>query len=148
MLPRICIFLAGLTGAAAVVLGAYEDHGVKKALLAEINLSEEFAVKRIEHGEKATEYQIIHAGVLLAVGLLAFQRKHIFLCIATVALFGGVLFFCGGLHYHCLTGNADFIPLVPYGGGMLIVGWIALGCSALVGRPKNPKETSTVNYKT
>lgn len=41
-------------------------------------------------------------------------------------LTGGMVLFSGSCYYHALTGNTTIRKVTPYGGMMLIFGWLAM----------------------
>uniref|UniRef100_A0A4W3H543 Uncharacterized protein n=1 Tax=Callorhinchus milii TaxID=7868 RepID=A0A4W3H543_CALMI len=38
----------------------------------------------------------------------------------------GMVMFCGSLYYQALTGDSTFTKAAPYGGSLLIFGWVAM----------------------
>jgi uncharacterized membrane protein YgdD (TMEM256/DUF423 family) len=73
---------------------------------------------------------MIHALALVAVGGLTAARFSR-CCGAAILLFvAGTLLFSGGLAVHALTGRIGHWAIVPGGGLLLILGWIALAAHA------------------
>jgi uncharacterized membrane protein YgdD (TMEM256/DUF423 family) len=106
---RLCVVGAGVSGALAMVLAAMAAHGLEPQ-----------AAGWIERGSR---YQLLHAAVILAVGIGQGQGK----CLkAAAALFAaGTLLFSGSLYAMALFGwplNA----LVPFGGTSFILGWLLI----------------------
>lgn len=119
---RFFLGFAGLAGAAAVIAGASADHALAghphRAHLARIG----------------AEYGLIHAAALLAViWIIASVARGWPQTVARVAAWCFVVaevFFCGGL-YTAAAGSHAMLPLVPVGGTLFIIGWLALFASAL-----------------
>lgn len=63
---------------------------------------------------------MLHSAALLAVPFAS--RPMI-----TGALFlGGISLFCGPLYYHAIRDDAQFRRVTPYGGMLLLAGWISI----------------------
>ncbi|XP_043932954.1 transmembrane protein 256 [Protopterus annectens] len=103
--------LAGLSGALAVTAGAYGAHGFRHSDADEY---------RRELFETANKYHFIHSLALLGV-------PHCRLpLLAGSLLASGMTLFCGVFYYHALTGDSSLSKAAPYGGTLLIAGWVAL----------------------
>lgn len=131
MSPRMWILLAGLLGASGVGLGAFQAHGLER-WLTKRGVSAADVEHRSANCEVAVRYQLIHAVALLGVGLLAGQGRSALAHASGVLFLLGVLFFSGGLYLGVFTGSMLHWSIVPSGGLLLIVGWLAL---AAQGRP-------------
>jgi uncharacterized membrane protein YgdD (TMEM256/DUF423 family) len=130
MNPKIWLVLAGLLGAAGVALGAYHAHGLQGWLEGQGLDSAEVA-KRMHNCEVGVRYQMYHALALAVVALLAFRGNAASLTIAGLCFFLGVLIFSGLLYGIVFTGIKILGAIVPIGGVLLIVGWLALAWAAL-----------------
>jgi uncharacterized membrane protein YgdD (TMEM256/DUF423 family) len=130
MNPKIWLVLAGLLGAAGVALGAYHAHGLQGWLEGEGLDSAEVA-KRMHNCEVGVRYQMYHALALAAVAMLAFRHHAASLTIAGLCFFLGVMIFSGLLYGIVFTGIKILGAIVPLGGVLLIVGWLALAWAAL-----------------
>uniref|UniRef100_A0A2P2HYC2 Transmembrane protein 256 homolog n=1 Tax=Hirondellea gigas TaxID=1518452 RepID=A0A2P2HYC2_9CRUS len=108
---RIFVRLAGLSGAAAVALGAYGAHVFYQRPTSE-------DLKQVY--ETANRYHFLHTIALLSVPLCRKPK------LAGTLFAGGMLIFCGSCYYYALTGNRSVRQYTPYGGMMLIAGWLAL----------------------
>ncbi|MGH9489907.1 MAG: DUF423 domain-containing protein, partial [Terriglobales bacterium] len=79
------------------------------------------------------EYGLIHAAALLAViAVIAVAARGWPQTVARVAAWCFVVaevLFCGGL-YTAAAGSHALLPLVPVGGTLFIIGWLALFASA------------------
>jgi uncharacterized membrane protein YgdD (TMEM256/DUF423 family) len=118
---RFIFGFAGLAGAAAVIAGAAADHALgshpHRAHLARI----------------AAQYGLVHAAALLGIGLLLAsvppRWPRTAVRITGWCFVVAEVFFCGGLYTAAAGGNA-LLPLVPVGGTLFILGWLALFASA------------------
>lgn len=133
MLPKFCIVVGGLLGATAVALGAMETHALKKRLEAQMCPAEQIT-RRLENAQTAGRYQIVHALAILAIGAAAHQRQHWLWAVAVTAMLLGSLCFSGILHLFALTGNETLLPLVPLGGGSLILAWLAISLAGFLAK--------------
>ena len=112
-LPRIFILCAGIAGAAGVAGAAAAEHGGRNNL------------------RLAALFLLLHAPALLAVGLGDRERKF---APAALMLTLGLAVFSGDLAARDLLGRALFPMAAPLGGGLLILGWLALAALAAVRR--------------
>lgn len=100
--------LAGLSGALAVALGAYEAHApsLKKG------------PEQARAFEAATRYHFIHTLALLSLPLCRYPP-------VTAAFFiGGIIMFCGTCYYDAFTNDKRFSKITKYGGTCFILGWL------------------------
>jgi uncharacterized membrane protein YgdD (TMEM256/DUF423 family) len=118
---RIVQTIAALTGAAAVVLGAFGAHALRDSL-GEHALATTWRT--------AVDYQFWHALALLGVGLLARERVTAFLRAAAIAFVVGLVLFCGSLYLLALGAPPGIGAITPLGGLAFIVGWLALAMHA------------------
>ncbi|XP_064639173.1 transmembrane protein 256 homolog [Lineus longissimus] len=109
-LPRFFVRVAGLSGASAVVLGAYGAHA--------FNETAEPKMKIVY--ETGSKYHYIHTIALLASPMC---RRPI---LVGSLLSVGTLLFSGSCYYHALTGNTKVRKVTPYGGVILILAWLAM----------------------
>ena len=117
--------LAAIYGLVGVGMAAYASHGL--GFMADAAQRE--AARTSLHS--AVQMQLVHAPVLLALGLWghdqgAGQRSNWAFCLAAVLFALGVLLFSGLIYLRVLTGFAALSPLVPVGGMALMAGWAAL----------------------
>ncbi|XP_042201492.1 transmembrane protein 256 [Callorhinchus milii] len=111
MSARLFGRLAGVSGALAVAAGAYGAHGFRRSDRDEY-LKELF--------ETANKYHFLHSLALLGV---PHCRAPL---LAGSLLTTGMVMFCGSLYYQALTGDSTFTKAAPYGGSLLIFGWVAM----------------------
>jgi uncharacterized membrane protein YgdD (TMEM256/DUF423 family) len=116
------LFLAGLSGALAVIAGAFAAHGLQGRL--EPRLLASFTT--------AAHYHLIHAVAMAVAALTARDRQaaHRARLAALLFLIGTVLF-SGSLYALALTQIRFFAFITPLGGLAFIAGWIALALAAL-----------------
>ena len=110
--------LAGaILGGLGVGLGAFGAHALKEMLTTS---------GRLDTFELAVRYEFYHAFALLFAGVLQqfFDSKYI----RTSAIFflAGTILFSGSLYLLCFTSNTAFAMATPFGGVLLIVGWLFL----------------------
>ncbi len=129
MPTRIWIMVAALSGALGVALGAFQAHGLAKYL--ERQGVQEDLSRRVENCETAVRYQMFHAPVLLAIGILPSASRSRCAHVAAALFLAGTILFSGGLYLSVFTGSMGHWAIVPSGGLCLILGWIAIGFMAL-----------------
>lgn len=113
----IFIPLAGLMGAAGVVLLAASAHAAPAAGL-----------------DSAGHMLLLHAAGVLGAASLLYQGL-LFRPIGTVAVAGlvlGALLFSGDLTLRAFAGHRLFPMAAPTGGMVLIVSWLALSVAAVI----------------
>ena len=107
--------IAAISGALAVVAGAFGAHGLKARL----------EPSQLDAWMTATEYHLIHSVVLLALALFAAQSgKSIQLPAGLFSV--GMLLFSGSIYLLVLTQMRWLGPVTPIGGLLLIAGWLSL----------------------
>ena len=112
---RIAVFLAGLMGAAGVLLAAASAHQPDAARLG-----------------SASSMLLFHAPVILAAILLVRQRiaQPVLSAIAISCCVVGATLFAGDLVMRQYADHALFSMAAPTGGTLLIVSWVALALAA------------------
>lgn len=115
---RLFLALAGLAGAAGVALAAAASHLAPEGSL-----------------RTAAEFLLFHAPAFLALAALSAgvggPRRG--LLIGGALLAAGLALFSGDLALRALKGMSLFRNAAPIGGTLMILGWLALGASALFG---------------
>jgi len=109
---RPVIRIAGVSGALAVALGAYGAHAFfnKDGVASEL--------KTVY--ETANKYHFLHTVALLAVPLC---RKPL---LTGSLLVMGTAIFSGSCYYYALTQERWIRKITPYGGTLLIIGWLSM----------------------
>ena len=111
---------AGILGGVAVLGGAFGAHALKEILSAEHLVSFQTGVR----------YQMIHAVVLLFLGILMDKYPFKQFKIAEKLIFWGVILFSGSIYLLTLKNiiELDVLkfagPITPIGGTLIILGWV------------------------
>lgn len=118
---NIFLLLAGINGFLSVALGAFGAH------ILEGNIEPKY----IDTWGTAVQYQMFHAGALLAVALLKskFMESRL-LNWAGWLFFAGIVIFSGSLYILSTTGIGVLGAITPIGGFSFLGGWILLMVAA------------------
>jgi len=103
-----------MSGASAVVLGAFGAHALRSAL----------GVDALQLWHTAVDYQFWHALALLGMASAPPSRWR---SVAVVAFCTGIALFSGSLYALALGAPRLIGAITPLGGFAFIVGWVALG---------------------
>ena len=114
MTSRPLLLIAGLSGAAGVALAARGTHAAE----GDVSI--------------AANFLLLHAATFIGISLLPNRLSQI----AGYVLFVALLLFAGDLVLRGEYGHSLFPLAAPAGGIGLIVGWLLLAVSALVGKGK------------
>ena len=117
---RHFILLGAINGFLAVAFGAFAAHGLKKILSPGL----------LEIFHTGVEYQGLHAGALLVVGLLGANAQTKGLHLAGWSFATGILLFSGSLYLLALTDARWLGAVTPIGGSAFLLGWGALAWHA------------------
>jgi uncharacterized membrane protein YgdD (TMEM256/DUF423 family) len=117
---RSVVVAAALTGAAAVVLGAFGAHALRDSL----------DERALATWHTAVDYQFWHTLALLATGLWMRTASSRALRFASIAFCVGIVLFCGSLYLLALGAPRGFGAVTPLGGVAFITGWLALALHA------------------
>jgi uncharacterized membrane protein YgdD (TMEM256/DUF423 family) len=128
-LPRILLFLAALSGAISVGIGAMGAHSLPKQLQSK-GFSQEQVAKKLDQCELATRYQMFHALAVLVLTLSGYASRSRLALAASVLMLMGTLGFSGGLYSMVFADEIIHWSIVPIGGSLFILGWLHLGASA------------------
>lgn len=123
---------AALLGSTGVGLAAYASHGL--GFIAD-PAAREAARATLQ---QAVQQQLLHAVVLLALGVWARQGAGRWLHLAALLITLGVLLFSGLIYLRTFTGVETFRPFVPWGGTSLMLGWLAIGMAAFCRKGGSP----------
>ena len=107
---------AGVLGATGVIAGAVGAHALPRFMKDPTKV--DTYVKVFQTG---SQYHLLHAVALLAVPTLI-KRPHI----VAPLLIGGTCLFSGSCYIAALMQDRAYSRLAPYGGIMLILGWLAM----------------------
>jgi len=103
--------LGAISGASAVLLGAFGAHGLAKRF--------EGNPKALANWSTAAQYHLIHSGALLIAA--ATRKPH-----ASALFTFGIIIFSGSLYVLVLSGQKWLGAITPIGGLLLVGGWLAL----------------------
>lgn len=113
---RLWVIIGAVNGFLAVALGAFGAH------LLEGNISDHY----IGVWETAVQYQMLHAGGLLAIGVLIHIVPVKQLQIAGWLMFGGIIIFSGSLYILAITGIGILGAITPIGGFLFLGAWVCV----------------------
>ena len=115
------IGLGAILGGLSVAFGAFGAHGLRGKIS-----PEDLAIF-----ETAARYQMYHALALIGVGLIGAKVDSVFVRLAGSLFFGGSMIFSGSLYAVVLAGQRWMGMVTPFGGLLLIMGWIILAFNVL-----------------
>lgn len=107
--------IAAVSGALAVLAGAFGAHGLRARVAAE----------QVQAWTTASHYHLLHSVVLLSLALYATHSGREIRWPAILFTLGIVLF-SGSIYLLVLTPAKWLGPVTPLGGLFLIAGWISL----------------------
>jgi uncharacterized membrane protein YgdD (TMEM256/DUF423 family) len=125
MNQRATLVTGAILGALGVALGAFGAHALKAMLE---------AGGRTDTFELAVRYQFYHAFALLAVGVIQQIINSRLIRLSSWCFLSGTLLFSGSLYLLCFTQNTSFALVTPFGGILLLAGWILLTLGILKGK--------------
>lgn len=123
MNPTANLFLSlgSISGALAVMIGAFGAHGLKD------KLSEEM----LAIYKTGVEYHFYHTLALLAVGLVAMHVKSPLLTASGWSMAAGIVIFSGSLYALSISGIRVLGAITPIGGLCFIAGWVLLALAII-----------------
>jgi len=116
-MQKFFLLSAAALGFLGVAIGAFGAHAFRKTLE---------ATGRLETFETAVKYQFYHCFALLAVGILLFQISNRTMVYAGYSFIAGTLVFSGSLYLLCYTQITKWGAVTPFGGLLLLAGWLLL----------------------
>lgn len=122
-IAKLFLTLGSISGALAVILGAFGAHGLRERLSAEM--------LKVYH--TGVEYHFYHTFALLAVGLLAPRIQSGLLTTSGWLFTVGILIFSGSLYALSLSGIKILGAITPIGGLLFVAGWIVLAIAVIKG---------------
>ena len=138
-MAKAWIIVAALLGAGAVAIGAYHAHGLEKSL-AKRGLDAAEVAKQMHNADVAVKYQMYHALAIFGIGSLLTRSGRAGTIVgssAALLMLLGVAGFSGGLYAMVFDLARLHWAVVPVGGLLMILGWLALGiagCFVMVGK--------------
>jgi uncharacterized membrane protein YgdD (TMEM256/DUF423 family) len=128
MVGKLWVVCGAVLAAVAVVTGAMGTHLLKERL--------HVSQAELETFEVAVRYQMYHSFAIILVGLLAGRADGCALRAAGALFLIGLALFSGGLYGWLLTGIKPLVHVVPIGGTVWIIAWLALAWAALRSTPQ------------
>jgi uncharacterized membrane protein YgdD (TMEM256/DUF423 family) len=131
-LSRRWIAIGAVLGAIGVAFGAFGAH-VLPDLLTSFGYAGDDLERRREIFETAIRYQMLHSLALVFLGLALEVRANSFWRFAGSAFLIGVVIFSGLLKVLTVAGPQwNWLgAVVPFGGILMIAGWVAVAVGAL-----------------
>jgi len=100
-----------------VALGAFGAHGLEGKI----------ADKYLETWQTGVQYQMFHAGGLLAIGLLwNHLSSHQLLSWSGWVMLAGIILFSGSLYILSVSGISKLGMITPLGGVAFIASWVLM----------------------
>lgn len=136
---RSWIVVGALLAALSIVLGAFAAHGLEGRLGSlyanEVRQIAGFEVpasfKYARDFTTAATYQMYHALGLILLGLIAGQEPRRSHWLAAWCFVLGIALFSGSLYVLVLTGQRWLGAITPFGGMLMIIGWVLFALAAL-----------------
>lgn len=125
MIQRHWVTVAAVNGMIAVIAGAFGAHYLRTRLRPELLNAYEVGVR----------YEMYHALALLAVAWLASRRPGRLINASGVCMTIGIVLFTGSLYALALTGVTKLGLITPFGGLLLIVGWLLMAVAGTKSAP-------------
>ena len=142
MNDRMWLTLGAVLAGLSVAAGAFAAHGLDgyfKQKYAQTEPREVAGVKipaaqkYLQDFKTGAEYQMYHALGLLLVGLLMQSYRSAAWPVAGWSFLLGIVLFSGSLYVLTLTGQRWLGAIVPIGGVLFLVGWMAVAMGACFG---------------
>ena len=112
MKPSPSLIIGSLLAALGIGLGAFGSHGLRHIL----------DPVQLEWWHTAVQYQMWHALGLIGLGASRLERLTLPVTLLTL----GTLIFSGSLYLLSLTGLHWLGMITPFGGLLMIAGWLAM----------------------
>ena len=119
------LVLGGLLGALGVALGAFGAHALKASLAAA-----EDGPARLAWWQTASQYHLLHALLVVALGVWASARPARALTAAGLCALLGVVLFSGSLYAMALSGVRALGAITPFGGVAFLAAWVLVAVAA------------------
>jgi len=115
-MSRLFLIFSAVNGFLSVAFGAFAAHSLKTKVSA--NYLDTF--------NTASEYQMVHALVLLVVSILVLKFPSVSLTVSAWAFSLGLILFPGSLYVLVLLDLPVLGAVTPLGGIAFLVGWASL----------------------
>ena len=113
---RLTFIIASISGALAVILGAFGAHALEASVTPE----------RIETWETGVLYHFFHTLLLLFIGNQLQKNESRSLVWSGRLILAGIIIFSGSLYLLVLTDTGWLGAITPIGGISFILGWFLL----------------------
>ena len=121
-MARLWIVVGAVNGLIAVIMAALAAHGL-----------EAIGAARLQMLRNAVQMHGWHALAIVACGIWAMLGGRRLALAAGAAFLAGTIVFCGAVYALALA-QTPVGFLAPFGGGLLMLGWVLLAMSAVAGR--------------
>jgi uncharacterized membrane protein YgdD (TMEM256/DUF423 family) len=118
---KLFLSIGSISGALAVVIGAFGAHGLKDKLCDQM----------LTVYKTGVEYHFYHTLALLGIGLLSLHYKSALLTASGWVMVAGILIFSGSLYALSISGIKILGAITPIGGLCFIMGWILLALAVI-----------------
>lgn len=108
--------ITAILGFLGVALGAFGSHGLRGIV----------GPEQLSVWQTAVQYQMFHVLVLLSIVIAGSRSASSLLSISGWLFAGGVVVFSGSLYALVLTGIKPLGMITPFGGTLLLIGWLVL----------------------
>jgi uncharacterized membrane protein YgdD (TMEM256/DUF423 family) len=125
-MERLFLVLAGVFGFLGVALGAFGAHGLKSRLEAAAD-----GAQRLGWWQTGAQYHLVHALALVVAAYLASKHAGAAASVAGFCFAGGIVVFSGSLYAMTLSGVRVLGAVTPFGGLLMLAGWLAVVVAAL-----------------
>jgi uncharacterized membrane protein YgdD (TMEM256/DUF423 family) len=125
-MERLFLVLAGVFGFLGVALGAFGAHGLKSRLEAAAD-----GAQRLGWWQTGAQYHLVHALALVVAAYLASRQAGTAASVAGFCFAGGIVVFSGSLYAMTLSGVRVLGAVTPFGGLLMLAGWLAVVVAAL-----------------
>jgi len=113
-MAKFILITATISGALAVIVGAFGAHALQELL--ESN-------QRLSTFETASQYHFYHSIALLFIGYYLKRRSSGVLNGSAICMLLGILVFSGSLYLLSMTNQTILGGVAPVGGVLLVMGW-------------------------
>ena len=113
---KLFLTLGSISGALAVMIGAFGAHGLKDKLCEQM----------LTVYKTGVEYHFYHTLALLGIGLFALHYKSALLTASGWSMVAGIVLFSGSLYALSISGIKILGAITPIGGLCFIAGWLLL----------------------
>lgn len=129
MSGKTWLIVGAVLGALSVGSGAFGAHWLEKQI-PKWYAEPEMQAKRSANWETGARYQMYHALALVAVGLVMGSSTGRMWNASAICFMLGTALFSGSLYCLVISGNKLWGAVTPFGGVLLILGWVLFALAA------------------